>query len=153
MDKKLFCSSCGSTNKPKSHTKGSLLIEIILWILLIFPGIIYSIWRLTTRSKVCRDCGASSLIPRDSPVAQKMLNELKTESSPTAKKATYANSENQQADVNQELSFRIAKDGKDIGEMKSSEIKQHLDQGTLSQNDYYWNAEQNAWLNLSNLQQ
>lgn len=150
MAKKLFCSSCGSITKPKSHTKGSLLIEIILWVCVIMPGIIYSIWRLTTRFKVCRDCGASTLIPENSPVAKNFLSELNATSSAKAQNSAGGKSVNQQNDVTEEFSFRVAKDGKDIGEIKSSEIKQHLSQGSLSPNDYYWNAEQNAWVNLSN---
>jgi len=80
-----------------------------------------------------------------------MLNELNAANSPKAENSADEKRVNQQNDVTEEeLRFRIAKDGKDIGEMKSSEIRQHLSQGSLSPNDYYWNVEQNAWVNLSN---
>lgn len=69
----LICVNCGTQGKPKVKTRGSILIEIVLWLLFIVPGVIYSFWRLTTRQKVCPSCGAPNMIPIDSPVAQKML--------------------------------------------------------------------------------
>lgn len=70
----MFCPNCGNRAKPKRHTKGSILIEIILWICFIVPGVIYSIWRLTTRQKVCPVCSAPNMIPVDSPRAQQFIN-------------------------------------------------------------------------------
>ena len=49
--------------------------EIVLWCLLILPGLIYSLWRVTTRSDVCRACGSSELVPATSPVGKKLLVE------------------------------------------------------------------------------
>lgn len=74
MAKKLFCPSCGHTGKPKVMTKGSILIEIILWICFIVPGLIYTLWRQTSgKYTACPKCGNTSMIPPDSPMAQKML--------------------------------------------------------------------------------
>ncbi len=73
MAKEMFCTNCGNKGKPKTKTRGSIFIEIILWLALIVPGVIYSIWRLTTRYKACPTCGASNMVPLDSPVAKKML--------------------------------------------------------------------------------
>lgn len=53
-------------------TKGSLVIEIILWLLMILPGAIYTVWRLTTKAPACRECGSRELIPPDSPRALKL---------------------------------------------------------------------------------
>lgn len=75
MDK-MICSNCGTIGKPKTVTKGSIWIEIILWLFLIIPGIIYSIWRLTTRAKVCPSCGAEKMIPLDSPMGIRLRKEL-----------------------------------------------------------------------------
>jgi hypothetical protein len=50
-------------------TKGSFLIEFLLWVCFIVPGLIYSIWRLGTRHKGCPSCGGP-MIPVDSPVAR-----------------------------------------------------------------------------------
>ena len=74
--KKLICSNCGTTGKPKTITRGSILIEIVLWCFLIIPGVVYSIWRLTTRAKACRSCGAANMVPLDSPMGKKLQKEF-----------------------------------------------------------------------------
>lgn len=73
MANKLLCLKCGFQGKPKLFTKGSIFIELILWLLLIIPGLIYSIWRHTTRYKGCPKCHEPNMIPLDSPVAQRFL--------------------------------------------------------------------------------
>lgn len=70
MSKELICATCGSRGTAKSVTKGSLLIEIVLWLCFIIPGLIYSIWRLSSRHKGCRTCGATNLVPLDSPAGR-----------------------------------------------------------------------------------
>lgn len=73
-DVKLYCTRCGDVNYPKKVTGGSFLIEVILWLCFLVPGIIYSIWRLTGgRTNVCRKCGGAELIPVDSPRAKAAL--------------------------------------------------------------------------------
>jgi hypothetical protein len=72
----LICSNCGTIGKPKTFTKGSILIEIFLWFCFLLPGLLYSIWRLTTRTKVCRSCGAKNMVPLNSPMGKKLQNEL-----------------------------------------------------------------------------
>jgi hypothetical protein len=72
--KEWYCPSCGSIGRPKTYTKGSIFIEIILWLCLIVPGLVYSLWRMTSgRSKGCASCGATSIIPADSPKAKAAL--------------------------------------------------------------------------------
>lgn len=73
MAKELLCTNCGFQGKPKTKTRGSILIEIILWICLIVPGLIYSIWRHASRFKICPSCAAPNMIPLDSPKAQQIL--------------------------------------------------------------------------------
>ena len=68
--KDAHCMTCGSDGKPVSTTKGSLAIELMLWLCFIIPGILYSLWRLTTRSPACSFCKATTLIPMDSPAAK-----------------------------------------------------------------------------------
>ena len=72
----MFCTSCGNTGTPKKVTRGSIWIELVLWLCFLVPGLIYSIWRLTTRHPACRACGAATLVPVDSPVAQAMREKL-----------------------------------------------------------------------------
>jgi hypothetical protein len=70
-----ICETCGSLGEPKSITKGSLVIEICLWMLLILPGMIYSVWRLSTRRKGCSQC-EGNMLPIDSPKGFKLWEEL-----------------------------------------------------------------------------
>jgi hypothetical protein len=72
----LICPNCGNIGSPKTVTEGSILTELFLWICFIIPGVIYSIWRLTTRHKACRSCAAANLIPLDSPRGRKLQSEL-----------------------------------------------------------------------------
>lgn len=81
MAKELICKSCGTIGKPKTITKGSIFIEIVLWIAFIVPGLIYSIWRHTSRYKACKQCYSSELVPKTSPIGQKILAELSSEAS------------------------------------------------------------------------
>ena len=74
----MICSKCGTAGKPKRETQGSILIEIILWLALLFPGLIYSVWRLTTRRDVCRACGSPELVPIGSPVGRELAAKYQT---------------------------------------------------------------------------
>lgn len=69
----MYCSNCGTVAAPKTRVKGSFLIEIFLWLCFLLPGLMYSIWRLTTKEKVCPQCGAPNMIPADSPKARAAL--------------------------------------------------------------------------------
>lgn len=73
MSQKLICSACGHIGSLKTAIKGNGLIEIVLWLFFIIPGLIYSIWRSSSRYKVCKKCGSNNLIPLDSPIGQKVL--------------------------------------------------------------------------------
>lgn len=74
MSKQMICSNCGYQGVPKKVTKGSIIIELALWIMLIVPGIIYSLWRMTSKYKACPKCLSETMIPMDSPMAQKLVN-------------------------------------------------------------------------------
>lgn len=75
MAQKLICSACGHVGSSKTAVKGNILIEIVLWLFLIIPGLIYSIWRSSSRYKKCVVCGSTNLVPIDTPVGRKMLAE------------------------------------------------------------------------------
>jgi len=68
----MICSTCGTPGKPKKVSRGSLLIEIILWCCFLVPGILYSLWRMGSKQKVCRKCGSPSMVPVNSPVGRKL---------------------------------------------------------------------------------
>ncbi len=69
----LVCTKCLYQGKTSKETPGSFLIELILWLCFLVPGIIYSIWRLSSKKKVCRSCGSSELIPVDSPMGRRLV--------------------------------------------------------------------------------
>jgi hypothetical protein len=71
---KLYCTTCGTVAAPKTTTKGSFIIEIILWLFMILPGVIYTVWRLSSRQKGCPSCGSTAMVPVSSPIAQKALS-------------------------------------------------------------------------------
>lgn len=68
-----YCQHCGTVGYPHSHTQGSFIIECFLWLMFLVPGIIYSLWRLTSRRKVCPTCEEPGMIPVQSPIAQRAL--------------------------------------------------------------------------------
>lgn len=72
MKKEMFCTVCGYRGVAKRILKGSFWLEVLLWLTFIFPGIIYSIWRLTNRAYECPKCKSQSMIPADSPKAQEI---------------------------------------------------------------------------------
>lgn len=65
-----ICTVCHHQGQAKQRTSGSTGIELVLYLLFIVPGLIYSLWRLSTRKWVCASCGAESLVPPDSPVGK-----------------------------------------------------------------------------------
>ena len=69
---KMICTVCGSSEKPKVSTPGSFFIELVLWLAFIVPGLLYSIWRLSKRHKVCAVCGSALLVPVSSPVGRSL---------------------------------------------------------------------------------
>lgn len=77
--KKMICSNCGTVGKPKKHTKGSMLTELFLWLLMVLPGILYSAWRMSTKTMICKTCGSADLLPVNSPRGQKLASQLVTE--------------------------------------------------------------------------
>ena len=69
-----LCTNCLTQAEPKLYTKGNIGIEIVLWLLIFVPGVIYSIWRHASRYKGCPECGAPDMIPLDSPRARQLLS-------------------------------------------------------------------------------
>lgn len=66
----MICTNCYYQGKGKGVTKGSLGVEVLLWLFLFWTIIIplfYSIWRASSQQKVCPKCGQSTLVPENSP--------------------------------------------------------------------------------------
>lgn len=62
-----ICQACGVRGYPEMKTRGSWRITFFLLLCFIVPGILYSIWRQTSRYPVCPRCGAQGMIPINSP--------------------------------------------------------------------------------------
>lgn len=62
MAKQIKCPNCTYEGAGKTYTPGSVFMELFLWLLLLVPGLIYSIWRLTARYFGCPLCGFKYVI-------------------------------------------------------------------------------------------
>jgi hypothetical protein len=69
------CKDCGTTGSAQRVTRGSLLVEIFLWLCFLVPGLFYSLWRLSTRYDACPACGSKNIVPLSSPVGAKLAAE------------------------------------------------------------------------------
>ena len=68
-----ICSDCGSSGKPKKITKGIFLIELLLWLFLLLPGIVYTLWRKSSQFKGCDTCGSKNIVPIDTPRGKELI--------------------------------------------------------------------------------
>lgn len=68
-----MCTNCGNVSKPVTFTKGSFIVEVALWLMFFLPGIIYSVWRLSSKYDGCRFCKEGGMVPLSSPVAVALL--------------------------------------------------------------------------------
>lgn len=70
----LVCRDCGAKSKRAAYkTPGSIGVEVLAWLAFIIPGIIYSVWRLSAKKRVCKHCGSERLVPGDSPVGREVI--------------------------------------------------------------------------------
>lgn len=80
----MLCKLCGTRMNPISHTPGSLIVELLIWIVCVYVAvrasvialvvaIIYSGWRLGSRRKVCPSCRSAEIIPIESPMAKEII--------------------------------------------------------------------------------
>jgi predicted RNA-binding Zn-ribbon protein involved in translation (DUF1610 family) len=63
---KYYCKNCGFRGRPFKFVPGSLLLEILLWLCFLLPGIIYTGLRRTKAYYGCPACRAPSMIPESS---------------------------------------------------------------------------------------
>jgi len=69
----MVCMRCEDRVDPVRVTPGSIWIELVLWLALIVPGLVYSIWRLANRHSGCPNCGSADLVPLYSSAAKRVL--------------------------------------------------------------------------------
>lgn len=68
--KSMFCRNCGYSGKVYLSMRGSGLIEVFLWLMFIIPGVIYSLWRSSSRFYKCPSCESQGLIPAEAPFSK-----------------------------------------------------------------------------------
>lgn len=69
----MICPHCGTRGQPAVRTRGSFAIELVLWLCLILPGLVYSIWRITSREQVCPACKSPGMIQVNTPRGQQLV--------------------------------------------------------------------------------
>lgn len=109
------CTQCGTVGKTKTVTKGSLDIELILWLVFLVPGLVYSAWRLASRHKACGSCGSTSLVPPQSPVGQSICRQHLSEVPRVAAEYNSTPGFVQLGDRARRLIVRLAKWGMGLG--------------------------------------
>lgn len=73
--KPMVCTTCGHHGPTKLQAKGSLGLELVLWLCFILPGLLYSLWRVSSKRQVCAECGADQLVPEKSPVGRRLMQQ------------------------------------------------------------------------------
>jgi len=69
-----LCTTCLSKVNPKKDVRGYFIIEIVLWLFMVIPGLLYTLWRVAGgKQKVCPKCGSQSFVPIDSPAGKQLL--------------------------------------------------------------------------------
>jgi hypothetical protein len=68
-----FCTQCHTVCRPKYVTQGSFVLEVFLWLLFLIPGLIYSIWRITSKLRCCPSCQSTSIVRANSPLAREFV--------------------------------------------------------------------------------
>lgn len=82
MNKEIICEDCGTIDLPKYAWRGNCLVEIVLWIFFVLPGIFYSIWRSETKHKVCKACGSPNVHPVGSLIGRQVMREYSADDKP-----------------------------------------------------------------------
>jgi hypothetical protein len=65
---------------PDSFVAGSDLVEVVLWALLLVPGLLYCWWRHLHRRRICQHCGSADLM-RETRASRRRTLEARTTAS------------------------------------------------------------------------
>ena len=77
LSKKHICRKCGTNKAPYLKRRGSLALEIFLYLFMIIPGVIYTLFRFTKIEKSCSKCGSEDVVESSTPVGQRLISEQK----------------------------------------------------------------------------
>ena len=70
------CRECEQACRAVRLTRGRFWLEVTLWILFFPVGIVYSIWRLSTRYNGCPACGSERLVDAETPAGKRLLGKV-----------------------------------------------------------------------------
>lgn len=70
------CTTCHNAGRSKIQTPGSTWITLILIFPFFIPAIVYEVWRMTSKKKICKSCDSSNIVPISSPVGQKIIGQV-----------------------------------------------------------------------------
>ncbi len=85
----MICAHCGYIGKTERFSKGSYLLEIILWMMLFVPGTLYTTWRFFNEYHACPICRNMTMTPLDSTLGKKIANEKERMNEPITKKEVH----------------------------------------------------------------
>ena len=71
-----ICTYCGFKGRQIIVTQGSAIVELMLWLCFIIPGLIYSSWRLSSRERLCPGCQNNTMILLSTHLGQKLQKEF-----------------------------------------------------------------------------
>lgn len=74
----VVCTRCHTVDSPIRKNRGSFLLEVVLWLCFLLPGLIYSVWRFTTKHDACRHCGSYEVVSTSSTRGISILNSVKS---------------------------------------------------------------------------
>jgi hypothetical protein len=85
FSKDYICLVCGCQRVPVMVRRGHVIIEILLWLCYLLPGVVYTLWRTLRRHEVCPNCRNPSMVKTTSPQAFHLRKLMTTLSQPRDK--------------------------------------------------------------------
>ena len=67
------CKDCGTVGPRVTVVKGHFVVELLLWCCFGVPGLIYTTWRVLTKTNGCGSCGSKNMISVSSPMAKNFM--------------------------------------------------------------------------------
>ena len=84
------CTICKTISADsESIVPGSTTTEVLLWLIFLLPGVVYSIWRANGRKNVCPTCKSAAIVPLSSPMGQEIQRAFPVPEPPTSEPLVY----------------------------------------------------------------
>lgn len=61
--RRIHCPNCHYQGKSKTYTPGTFVVELVLWLCFLLPGLIYSLWRVSAKYQGCPVCRWRHVMP------------------------------------------------------------------------------------------